>query len=396
MCHVIIIDEITMISRAALDTLDSALRRLSAQVHARSVDQCFGGKSVLFFGDLAQVPAVVRGHNDDFAESAEQFFQSLPYHAFSQFTLHSVMRQDPNQEQFMALLSDIRTNTHLSDDSLSLLRSRFHAHQMETALHVVDEFVGHDDPGGMVITFRNERANYYNDLILADRAAKSQTSPTTLHAMFLVRNSPSFAAQLPPNRASFDRAAQMLSPSLATESQIRLLFAAFRRRQFNTIIPFTLSVIPGARVMLLKNIDTAAGLINGARGTVISYLPDCDTLSVLFDNQQEGASPTLITRTASLSLPLAGGTEIFIYQFPLKLCWAVTAHKAQGQSLRRVAIDIAEPAFAHGSLYVALSRVRSLDSLLLFGLEAFPSDGPLFHINPFIREHEDAQAINDV
>ena len=396
MCRVIIIDEITMISRSVLNALDSALRRLSAQVDARSVDQCFGGKSVLFFGDLAQVPAVVRAHNDDFAESAEQFFESLPYHAFSQFTLHTVMRQDPNQEQFMALLSDVRTNTHLSDETLSLLRSRFHPHQMEAALHFVDEFVGYDDPGGMVITFRNERANYYNDLILADRAAKSQTSPTTLQAKFLVRNTPSFAAHLPPNSANFDTAAEMLRPSLATDAQIRLLFAAFRRRQFNTIIPLKLSVIPGARVMLLQNIDTAAGLINGARGTIVSYLEDCDTLSVSFDNQPQGAAPILITRTASVSLPLAGGTEIFLYQFPLKLCWAVTAHKSQGQSLRRVAIDIAEPAFAHGALYVALSRVRSLESLLLFGLDTFPAEGPLFHINPFIREHEAAQSINDV
>lgn len=73
----------------------------------------------------------------------------------------------------------------------------------------------------------------------------------------------------------------------------------------------------------------------------------------------------------------------------------MTAHKSQGQSLERVAIDISESAFAHGALYVALSRVRSVSSLLLFGLETFPDDGPLFHRNPFIQEQEDEAAIND-
>ena len=109
---------------------------------------------------------------------------------------------------------------------------------------------------------------------------------------------------------------------------------------------------------------------------------------------------TMISRAVLDSLDnglrqLAHGQELFIYQFPLKLCWAVTAHKSQGQSLERVAIDISEPAFAHGALYVALSRVRSLSSLLLFGLETFPNDGPLFHRNPFIQEQEDDGAIID-
>ena len=74
-----------------------------------------------------------------------------------------------------------------------------------------------------------------------------------------------------------------------------------------------------------------------------------------------------------------------MYQFPLKLSWAVTSHKAQGQTLSRIAIDISDSAFAHGALYVALSRVRTLDALLLFGLPEFPEGGPCFHVNPYIR-----------
>ena len=83
-----------------------------------------------------------------------------------------------------------------------------------------------------------------------------------------------------------------------------------------------------------------------------------------------------------------------MYQFPLKLAWSVTAHKSQGQTLNKVAINIGEEAFAHGSLYVALSRVRSLDGVMLFGLERWPEEGPKFHVNPFIRAEQDENTEN--
>ena len=120
-----------------------------------------------------------------------------------------------------------------------------------------------------------------------------------------------------------------------------------------------------------------------------------DAIHVHFDCADQNAPPTIVTRTTSVSYQLAEGSEISIYQFPLKLCWAVTAHKSQGQSLARVAIDISEPAFAHGSLYVALSRVRSLDGVILFGLDQFPDAGPFFHINRFIMVQDQQQGLNE-
>ena len=84
-----------------------------------------------------------------------------------------------------------------------------------------------------------------------------------------------------------------------------------------------------------------------------------------------------------------------MYQFPIKLAWAVTAHKSQGQTLTRAAINVSEPAFAHGSLYVALSRIKSLNNIKLFGLDEWPNDGPQFHINPFIHHEQNVQAENE-
>lgn len=392
LCRVIIIDEITMISRSVLNALDNGLRRLAGQSRRGDPSLPFGGQSLLLFGDLAQVPAVVRAR-DDFAESAEQFFESSPYANFTRFNLTRVMRRDTGQEPFMAMLDEVRSaRDTLSPSSIALLRQRFIAGTTDQVLDRIDEFVGGDDPSGMVITFTNQQASYYNDLILAKR-----DQPTvTLHAKFFVRHIPCY-------RFPDSTTAQLgLTPSnevfetvLASEQEIRLFRGAFKRRQFNTIIPFTLTVAPGARVMLLQNLDLKLGLINGARGTVLAYHDELDALEVRFDCLPPPAQPTMVVRTQSVEYPLARGAHIFMYQFPLKLSWAVTAHKSQGQTLSKVAIDISAPAFAHGSFYVALSRVRSLDSLLLFGLESFPPNGPSFHVNTFIQQHDLHPGLNE-
>ena len=396
-CRAIIIDEVTMTHKDVLNSLDATLRKLSAQSNSPHYDLPFGGKHVLFFGDLAQVPAGVRAR-DDFTESSEQFFACLPFASFTRFTLRQVMRQAPDEHALLSLLDDVRAGPHrLSDASLQSLRSRFVPGLLESVFPAVDRFVQHDSPQGMVVTFTNASADRYNLLALQDRLAASQQSRTTFTAMFFVSPAPSFRV---PDNPSLERVrglqTELASVVLASQAEIRLFFGAFRKRLFNSIIPLRLHVCVGARVMLLQNLDLAAGLINGSRGTITSVRPEIPAIEIRFDCLPADHPPVLLTRRRSVEYSLTSGKTMFMFQFPLKLCWAVTAYKAQGQSLARVAIDISEPAFAHGSLYVALSRVRTLDSLLLFGTEAFPESGPLYHINQCIQVQDQTQALNDL
>lgn len=150
------------------------LRKLAAQTLSPGYDQPFGGKHVLLFGDLAQVPAVVRTA-DDFSESSEQFFASLPYSSFATLSLSIIMRQDPGQEQLLQLLDEVRGSIRLSHASLSA--ARFHPGQIEAAVDTVDAFVGHDSASGMVIAFTNNRVSRYNELIISRRAAALQVTP---------------------------------------------------------------------------------------------------------------------------------------------------------------------------------------------------------------------------
>ena len=171
----------------------------------------------------------------------------------------------------------------------------------------------------------------------------------------------------------------------------KLYHAFLKRRESQSLVPFCLKICIGARVILLKNIDTSNGLVNGRRGEIkeiifndLTNLPEL--LIVHFD--QISIFPEVdcdITFMKVDTFRKNNGSSFSFYQFPLKLCFAVTSHKCQGQTLNKVAICIDEPAFAHGSFYVAMSRVRNLDDIVFFGKE-FPKNGPILHNNNYISD----------
>jgi ATP-dependent DNA helicase PIF1 len=111
-----------------------------------------------------------------------------------------------------------------------------------------------------------------------------------------------------------------------------------------------------AQVMLITNLDVGAGLVNGSRGVVVSF----DT---------KDGSPIVEFLNGS-RLPIGphkweidGHPGVFRTQIPLRLAWACTIHKAQGSTLDCALVDIGDNTFECGQAYVALSRVKSLDSL---------------------------------
>ena len=120
-----------------------------------------------------------------------------------------------------------------------------------------------------------------------------------------------------------------------------------------------LSLAVDARVMLRCNIDTNAGLVNGAIGTVLSVA--AQYVTVQFDNV---SVPSKIEKVKSRFIVFK---NVYVYrkQFPLILAYAVTIHKCQGVSLDCAIVDLSDEVFTDGMAYVALSRVRSLDGLFL-------------------------------
>ncbi|KAH0786613.1 ATP-dependent DNA helicase PIF1 [Histomonas meleagridis] len=306
------------------------------------------------------------------------------------------MRQSEDEIIFIKLLENIRQHKDgepLDPEVEKELKKRFCPGKVDDLLEAIDFFVGGDNPNGMVITFSNQHAQMYNMLKLDKRNEIYNCKKIKIDAQFFVRQQNSYVGN--PNDGIEDAIRRQLSITdirAATKSEIWILCGAMKKREYNSIIPFQLIISNGARVMLLQNLNVERHLINGSRGYVYRYDEQLDVLFIRFDTQDSNENPVMVTRTKSTEYQINNGKIIFMYQFPVKLSWAVTAHKSQGQTLEKCAIDIGEKAIAHGSLYVALSRVKSLNNVMLFGLYKWPDGGPTFHINPYIQTKQNEQA----
>lgn len=132
----------------------------------------------------------------------------------------------------------------------------------------------------------------------------------------------------------------------------------------NCPAPTTLELREGAQVILLTNLDTKLGLVNGSVGTVTKLYDNCVDVKFACGDQIIETHKWEVKQNEFDSL--TGNMKKVVLasraQIPLKLAWALTIHKSQGSTLDRAEIDVSE-AFAAGQVYVALSRVRNLGSL---------------------------------
>ena len=119
----------------------------------------------------------------------------------------------------------------------------------------------------------------------------------------------------------------------------------------------------GARVMLIKNLDVSLGLVNGAIGTIVDFIPDpttdYDIPIVNFDNSNIKHPISVVSWELEID-----GCKGMANQIPLMLAYSITTHRSQSLSLDSAVLDLAD-AFCDGQVYVALSRLRSLDGLYL-------------------------------
>ena len=303
--EILIIDEVSMLRADVLDMIDLALRS------ARKSSQKFGGVQVLFIGDLYQLPPVVK----DAAEGIlHQYYASPFFFSAKAFenndlltvTLHKVYRQsDP---VFLDLLNAIR-NKELNDTHFNLLKSRYQpGFEDDHYIHLVSH-------------------NYIAQNINANRLKALPEKELKYHANI----QDEFKEHLYPNDEM-------------------------------------LVLKKGARVMFMRN-DTSEDkqYYNGMLAT-ISYL-DKETVKVILDNTQEEIKlfqekwenkKYTTDSNNNISEEIIGKFE----QYPIKLAWAVTIHKSQGLTFDKVIVD-AGKSFASGQVYVALSRCRTLEGLVL-------------------------------
>jgi ATP-dependent exoDNAse (exonuclease V) alpha subunit len=297
--QVLCIDEISMVKASLLDKLDWVFRQI------RLNPSPFGGIKMLFCGDALQMPPIIRGMDSEDGF----FFKSLAWKAakFKICELKEIVRQkDP---VFAKLLSEIRVG-NLSN--INLLSNRIGAKFENLTIKPVKIFC------------KNRDVDKYNQLQLEIIKAPSKK-------FIAVEDGPEHYKKF------FDK---------------------------NCQAPTVLELKVEAQVMLLRNQEPGSGLVNGSIGKVLNF--NSDGVTVKFNN---GKEYVVEPETWEIKEQDVGfDNQIFLRvvasrkQIPLKLCWACSVHKSQGATFSHAEIDVSE-AFSSGQVYVALSRVESLEGL---------------------------------
>ena len=313
----LIIDEASMLRADVFDTIDALCKRAR-----ENWQEPFGGIQIVLIGDLYQLPPVYR--TDD--EEARRYL-SETYGLERPFFFDAACYQKGNFQ-----LMQLRQN-HRQQGDLLFIRSLRHIGQgkdLEECLEYFNQRVGQQDENVSIVTARRDDAQRINEDKLAELRGEKRTYK-----------------------------AKATGPYYTGEAGARHI------EEFH--VPQYLELKVGARVMICKN-DPNGRYVNGSMGRVEAF--GQDSITVCLDNdtsvdlkkekweQQEYC----LNASEQLELNTIGTFE----QYPLKLAYAITIHKSQGQTWDNVYIDLGQNgAFAEGQVYVALSRVRSINGVNL-------------------------------
>lgn len=305
----VIIDEISMVRADLLDSVDSVLRRY------RDRTRPFGGVQLLMIGDLQQLAPVAKAEEWELLRNyydTQYFFSShaLRESGFVTVELQTVYRQ--SNAEFVQLLNAVRTNT--ADASVLMrLNGRY-----------IPGFSPAEEDGYIRLTTHNAMADRFNEQKLRELKAESIVYEAEVKDEF---------------------------PELAYPTAQKLELKA------------------GAQVMFVKNDSSSSKrFFNGLLGRVTRI--GADFVEVLPQNASE---PITVSReiwnntryvlnkdTKNIEEEVIGTFS----QIPLKLAWSITVHKSQGLTFEKAIIDV-QYSFTHGQTYVALSRCRSLEGMVL-------------------------------
>lgn len=345
----VLIDEISMLSPKFFEKLDFLLRGLYVG------SKPFGGLQIIVIGDFAQLPPVTK---DDPVDAIQFVFQTKAWEKakFRTVLLSTVFRQ--SDRLFSGLLNRCRFG-QMTDEDMAVLQSR----------------------SGVDVSLNGIEPTH----LYAVNVQVSEINRQRLDA-------------LPGECMVYSAKSRCIENTLDCQKALADLVKSCPA-------PAEVSLKVGAQVMLLANVDIESKLCNGSRGVVRKFMTEEELAESLKNDDSDASdssdddgmlsepSAKRPRRTVGIAnsprypvVEFASGVMMLVkpwawttrvnklhtvsyIQIPLNLAWTSTVHKAQGQSLDRVLVDLTRT-FAEGQGYVALSRVRTLDGLSITGLDA--------------------------
>ncbi|MEP1487592.1 MAG: helix-turn-helix domain-containing protein [Algibacter sp.] len=336
----LVIDEISMVRADLLDGIDKTLRRF------RSKDKEFGGVQLLMIGDLQQLSPVIKDDEWQLLKTYYKngfFFSSHAYASCNAITveLKHIYRQD--NPVFINILNEIRNNV-LTQASADELNKRY-----------LPDFVPDEADGYIALTTHNNRAEQTNFGELNKLKTKASHYKASVEGKF-----PEYAY---PNKEDL---------TLKVGAQVMFIKndSSVEKRYFNGKI---------GKVILLD------------KDEVVVKCPDDEFNIITTPEVWENINYTVDKETKAISENKIGSYT----QMPLRLAWSITIHKSQGLTFEKAIID-AQGAFAHGQTYVALSRCKSLEGLVLkskIGSSQIISDVNVILFNKLAEENQPDEAV---
>jgi hypothetical protein len=307
--QLLIIDEVSMLRADLLDAMDFMMQSV------RKNSRPFGGVQVLFIGDLLQLPPIIR----------DEEWRTLRTYYKGKFFFHAhVMQQYP---PLYIELSKIYRQT--DDRFISVLNNLRNNEITPTDIEMLNEFVQPNfdlkaNKGYITLTTHNAKADVMNSQSLEDLEGKQTTFAPVITGDFPEKIYP-------------------IDPNL----QLKI----------------------GAQIMFVKNdLSQEKNYFNGKMGVVKNmtskeiwvHFPDEDKTIEVDKYEWQNIRYTVNELTKEIEEEVLGS---FVH-YPIKLAWAITVHKSQGLTFDKAALDVSQ-VFLPGQAYVALSRLRSLNGLIL-------------------------------
>lgn len=312
---ILIIDEVSMMTSELLEKLDSLAKRI------RSSLLPFGGIQIILSGDFLQLPCIKEGGSSE----AEFCFESVIWSKLIKETVYltDIIRQ--KDSEFQTCLNEVRLGT-LSKKSKNLLLSR-------------------------------NNISFSSDII--------PTKIFSLNRQVDAINKKELERLIDKHSAVFEYNMIInVNPKdeMGNKRSIKEIEDIKERIKRDSIVPEKLELTYDAQVMLVYNIDTENGLVNGSRGIVKEFTSD-DLPIVEFMNGKRLTIPYQTWNLENDKIAIANYVQV-----PLKLAYAASIHKSQGLTLDCAEIDFTG-IFEYGQAYVALSRVKDLSGLRIRNFE---------------------------